>query len=40
LTEFFQIADLPPDESDAVEQIAAILVSAFPHWLSTMEEAR
>jgi aminoglycoside 6'-N-acetyltransferase I len=36
----FIITDLRPDDSDGVEQAAALLVDAFPHWLPTMEMAR
>jgi aminoglycoside 6'-N-acetyltransferase I len=38
-TAFF-IRDLSPDETESVEQAAALLVAAFPHWLPTLDEAR
>jgi aminoglycoside 6'-N-acetyltransferase I len=36
----FQIVDLAPDDTEAIDQVAALLVSAFPHWTSTLDEAR
>jgi aminoglycoside 6'-N-acetyltransferase I len=35
----FLVDDLSPDETD-IAQAAALLISAFPHWLPTLDEAR
>lgn len=34
------IDDLNPEDTEAVEQIAAMMMATFPHWLATVEEAR
>jgi aminoglycoside 6'-N-acetyltransferase I len=36
----FVVTDLRSDDSNGMEQAAALLVDAFPHWLPTMEMAR
>jgi aminoglycoside 6'-N-acetyltransferase I len=36
----FVIDELRVDDTDAIDQAAALLVEAFPHWLPTMESAR
>jgi aminoglycoside 6'-N-acetyltransferase I len=40
VSQSFQIADLQHDDTEAIEQIAAMMVAAFPHWLATLEQAR
>jgi aminoglycoside 6'-N-acetyltransferase I len=36
----FGIGDLRADDRDAIDQVATLLVEAFPHWLPTLEMAR
>lgn len=36
----FVVDALRADDKDAIDQAAALLVEAFPHWLPTMEIAR
>ena len=36
----FVVDALRADDKDAIDQAAALLVEAFPHWLPTMEMAR
>ena len=36
----FAIGDLRADDRDAIDQVATLLVEAFPHWLPTLEMAR
>lgn len=40
MNEPFQIADLSPDDDEAIEQIASLLLSAFIGWHPSLEEAR
>ena len=40
MTAPFQIVDLAPDDTAAIEQIAALLMTAFPGWHATLDEAR
>ena len=39
-SETIQISDLRPDDSAAIDQIAAILMEAFPTWKGTQDQAR
>ena len=34
------IAELRPDDTDGIDQAAALLVAAFPHWTATRDAAR
>ena len=36
----FEIGELRADDTDAIDQVATLLVEAFPHWLPTLEMAR
>ena len=36
----FEISELRADDTDAIDQVATLLVEAFPHWLPTLEMAR
>lgn len=40
MSEAFLITDLTPDDGDAIDQIAAILMEAFPDWKESKGEAR
>jgi aminoglycoside 6'-N-acetyltransferase I len=40
MTQALYISDLSPDDSDAINQIALILLEAFPHWKDTQDETR
>jgi aminoglycoside 6'-N-acetyltransferase I len=39
-TDRLVIGDLGPEDADAIDQAADLLNRAFPHWLTTLEDAR